>query len=106
MLGEESFTYSDVDDLEIKKITGNFQTSCDDITNYLRENLENNWFYWNTCREITHQVDNAESSNISFYVIALEEDEQTYIYQKHYLDFKKGLYGIYNIKAGEWSLQE
>lgn len=100
MLGEESFSYSKIDDLEIEKVTGDFKTTCDEVTDYLKENLENNWFYWNTCQDVIYKKDEENQTAISFYVVTL--DDESYHYTKHYLDFKNGLYGTYKIKSGEW----
>jgi len=99
-LGEDAFTYSKIDGLEITQAGEDFKTSCENITDYLTETLENNWFYWNTCRDIIYKSWEENQTAISFYVVTLEDESYNYV--KHYLDFKNGLYGTYKIKSGEW----
>jgi len=100
MLGKDAFTYSEINGLEIKQVWEEFKTSCENITEYLTDTLENNWFYWNTCRDVIYKKWEENQTAISFYVVTLEDE--SYNYTKHYLDFKNGLYGTYNIKSGEW----
>lgn len=97
LLGEDSFTYSNINGLEIIKKTGDFRTTCAALTDYLSNTLDNNWFYWNTCRDIIYKAGEENQTAISFYVVSLNED--TYNYTKHYLDFKNSLYGSYDIKS-------
>lgn len=91
MLGEDTFTYSDINGLEIKKVDTR-EIACDTLTDYLSNNI-NTWFYWNTCRDLI------KDKAISFYVLRLDWDEQ-YIYQKHYVDFVNSFYGIYDLETG------
>lgn len=89
-LWEASFTYSGIKGLEVNKEL--FEApSCDGITEFLTDRL-NTWFYWNTCRDIVVDY------GIKFNVIRLSGDE--YIYERHYLDFRHGLYGVYELETG------
>lgn len=99
-LGESSFTYSNINGLEIKQAWEGLKTSCDDITEYLTDTLENNWFYWNTCRDVIYKKWEENQTAISFYVVTLQDESYNYV--KHYLDFKNSLYGTYQVKSGEW----
>ena len=100
LLGEDSFTYSKINGLEIKKQNWDFRTSCAGLTDYLSNTLDSNWFYWNTCRDIIYKAWEENQKAISFYVVSLQEE--TYTYTKHYLDFKNSLYGTYTIKSWDW----
>lgn len=90
-LWTSSFTYSGIEGLEIKKqeVT---DITCENITTSLESSI-NSWFYWNTCRDIIKE------KGISFYVIKLTE-EDTYVYQKHYVDYVHGFYAILDIETG------
>lgn len=89
MLGESSFTYSQIKGLEVQKEILDI-VSCDTLTEYLSERL-NVWYYWNTCRDIV------KDKWIKFNVIRL--DEQEYVYEKHYVDFTHGFYWVYELEA-------
>jgi len=58
----------------------------------------NTWFYWNTCRDITKDL------GIYFNVLRLEGEK--YIYERHYLDFKHNLYGVYELETGTGVTQD
>gem|GEM_PF-3401517 len=90
-LGQDSFTYTNIDNLEIVKKDVS-EITCEGITDYLQTEI-NTWFYWNTCR------DTIKDKGISFYVVLLGKDD-TYIYQKHYVDFIHDFYGIYEVDRG------
>ncbi|PID86462.1 hypothetical protein CSB08_00580 [Candidatus Gracilibacteria bacterium] len=98
-LGEDAFTYSDISGLEINKYSFSGELSCnrDTITNFLRKEV-GSWFYWNTCRDILAVKKGEKTKAISFFVIRL--DGKNYIYEKHFLDLKNGLYGKYEIEKG------
>ena len=100
MLGETSFTYSNIDGLEIQQIEEPITLTCDSITQYLTKQISDRWFYWNSCRDINSSKTTDIPSSISFYVVSL--DEATYDYVKHYIDTTNSLYGTYHIKSGDW----
>jgi hypothetical protein len=86
------FTYSDLKWLEVN--AGSFEKediNCGNVTDFLDSSL-NTWFYWNTCRNIV-----SDDEGISYYVIKLWESKEEYIYEKHYILYNKGLYGVYEI---------
>lgn len=89
-LGVNSITYSNINGFEIvkKDVSG---VTCEGLTEYLQDSI-NTWFYWNTCRDIV------KDKGISFYVIRL--DGETYIYQKHYVDFEHSFSATYDIETG------
>ncbi len=89
-LGATSFTYSNIDTLEVSQRT--VTVNCDGLTEFLTEEI-NTWFFWNTCRDII------KDKGISFNVITLG-DEDNYVYTRHYVDFVHGLYGTYQIDTG------
>jgi len=91
-LWEASFTYSGIKGLEVEKEVLR-AVSCEEITDYLSERI-NTWYYWNTCRDIV------KDEGIKYNVLRLDWDE--YIYERHYLDFKHGFYGIYELEKGTW----
>jgi len=91
MLGEESFTYTQIKWFEVKKELLD-EVSCDSLTDYLGERMKV-WYYWNTCREIV------KDKGIKFNVIRL--DGENYVYERHYIDFTHGFYGIYELETGE-----
>lgn len=96
-LSNTNFTYSKIDDFEVKKLDKPLDLSCtsDEVTNYLINNY--GWTYWNTCRPF----DNSDDSKwVSFFVLRLSGDK--YFYEKHYYDKKHGLYGIKTLETGEW----
>lgn len=88
---DDTITYSKINWLEIniKSITSD-DINCSNVTDYLTTNLWG-WFYWNTCRDII------KDDGISFYVLKL--DWEAYTYEKHYIDYKHGLYWVYVIKT-------
>ena len=90
LLWEDSFTYTQIKGLEVQKETLS-EVGCDEITDLLKERL-NSYYYWNTCRDIV--ID----KGIKFNVIRLSWDE--YIYERHYIDYTKGLYGTYELETG------
>lgn len=92
MLGEDVFTYSLIDSLEIKKKNA-INITCENLTEYLTENI-NTWFYWNTCRDIVKE------KWISFYIIELKGEN--YIYEKHYIDFIHWFYWIQWLEKWNW----
>lgn len=92
MLGEASFTYTDIRGLEIQKEILPLVT-CKNLTEYLGERM-NSWYYWNTCREVV------KDKGIRFNVIRLEGE--SYIYERHYMDFENGLYSTYELETGVW----
>lgn len=87
-LGEKSFTYTQIKWLEINKESLILLT-CEGVTEFLTDRL-NSWYYWNTCRDIV------KDKGINFNVIRLEGDG--YVYERHYLDFIHGFYGIYELE--------
>lgn len=91
-LWEDSFTYTQIKGLEVQKQVLS-EITCEDLTEYLTEKM-NTWYYWNTCRDIV------KDKGIKFNVIRLDGDN--YVYERHYLDFTKGLYGIYELETGTW----
>jgi hypothetical protein len=90
LLWETSFTYTQIKGLEIQKQIL-WEVSCDDVTEFLAEKLST-WYFWNTCRDIV------KDKGIKFNVIRLAWDE--YIYERHYIDFTKWLYGTYELETG------
>jgi len=92
MLGEDAFTYSEIDNLEVKKISVP-ELSCDNVTDFLSNNI-NTWFYWNTCRDLL------KDKVITFYVVKLNGEE--YVYEKHYVDYVNSFYGVYDVQTGTW----
>lgn len=89
-LGEKWFTYSQIKGLEVnKKIIEDL--TCETVTDYLKKSL-GGWFYWNSCRDIV------KDKGIHFNVVRLDGDE--YVYERHYVDFKHGLYGTYELERG------
>ncbi len=50
------------------------------------------WYYWNTCRDIVKDY------GIKFNVLRL--DGEKYIYERHYIDAKHGLYATYELETG------
>jgi hypothetical protein len=50
------------------------------------------WYYWNTCRDIV------KDKGIKFNVIRLQGDD--YVYERHYIDFVHGFYGVYELETG------
>lgn len=90
-LGENSFTYSRINGLEVIQDTSRMDYRCDTLTTRLQEDVQG-WFYWNTCRDII------KDRGISFYVLRLEGDN--YTYEKHYVDWIHNLYGVYEITTG------
>lgn len=99
-LWEKSFTYSDIKWFEVKKeklenidCWKNENTNTYFVTEFLWER-QNSWYYWNTCRDLI------KDNGISFYVTRLSWDD--YFYEKHYLDFVHGFYGVYEIEKGQW----
>jgi len=95
-LWENSFTYSDINGLEIVKKEIPELTS-DTVTEYLTENI-NTWFYWNTFRDII------KDKWVSFYVLRLSWDG--YVYEKHYIDTVHKFYAIYEVETGDWITKE
>jgi len=92
MLWEDSFTYTQIKWLEVQKQILP-ELDCDGVTEYLWESI-NTWYYWNTCRDIV------KDKWIKFNVIRLDGDN--YVYERHYVDFTKWLYGVYELETGEW----
>jgi len=90
-LWEAVFTYTQIKWLEINKEILEI-VSCETLTDYLSERI-NTWYYWNTCRDIV------KDKGIKFNVIRLEGD--TYIYERHYIDFVHGFYGVYELETWE-----
>ncbi len=90
-LGVNSFTYSQINGLEIMKQDNLWEVTCDNLTESLEKTI-NTWFYWNTCR------DTIKDKGISFYVIRLEWQD-AYVYEKHYIDYVHGLHTIYEIET-------
>lgn len=95
-LGEETFTYTQIKGLEINKEILEI-VSCETLTEYLSKKM-NTWYYWNTCRDIV------KDEWIKFNVIRLDGD--SYVYERHYIDFKHGFYGTYELETGEWIISE
>lgn len=91
-LWEASFTYSGIKWFEAKKQIFEAPT-CEDVTEFLRGRI-NTWFYWNTCRDIVKDL------GIKINVLRLEDEQ--YIYERHYLDFKHGIYATYELERGSW----
>lgn len=91
-LWEASFTYTQIKGLEVEKEILS-EVSCDGVTEFLTEKI-NTWFYWNTCRDIVKE------KGIKYNVIRLDGD--AYIYERHYLDYKNGFYGTYELERGTW----
>jgi len=83
-------TYSNIDNLEIRKVDfGTWTVSCDNMTDFLKNNI-GWWFYWNTCRDII------KDKWISVYVLRLDWDK--YVYEKKYFDLNHSLIGNYIVK--------
>ncbi len=98
-LWDWKITYSNISWLVIKK--ENFSASelkIEDIWKsdsswYLNKNLDSSYIYWNSYRNI----DNSKKDSwISFYV--LRKNQNQYIYEKYYFDFKHSLKWILEIK--------
>jgi hypothetical protein len=90
-LGEASFTYTQIKGLEVNKEILEV-VSCDSLTDYISKRI-NTWYYWNTCRDII------KDKGIKFNVIRLEGDN--YVYERHYIDFIHGFYGVYELESGQ-----
>ena len=92
LLWEDSFTYTQIKWLEIQKqiLT---EVMCENLTEYLSEKM-NVWYYWNTCRDIV------SGEGIKFNLIRLEWD--TYVYERHYINYTQGLYWVYELESGQW----
>jgi len=91
-LWDSKFTYSDLKWLEVKyQEYEKKDVNCWNITEFLQKDL-NTWFYWNTCRKIV-----SDDDGISFYVIKLSDDKEEYIYEKHYILYKKWYYWIHEL---------
>ncbi len=89
-VGTDLITYSNIDNLEIKRVEISSGTvNCDNMTDYLKENIWG-WFYWNTCRNII------KDKWISVYVLKLDWDK--YVYEKIYFDYNHWLLGTYIVK--------
>ncbi len=67
--------------------------SCETLTTYLGNH--SGWFYWNTCRPLEKDI------SIYFNVLSLEEDQ--YKYERHYVNFEKGIYATVLLETG-WPL--
>jgi len=93
MLWQESFTYSKINNFEVKKDDSVINANCDNVTNYLKNRLSS-WYYWNTCRPIFL------NKWLYFYVLRLEGDN--YYYEKHYLDKLHNLYGVLLLETWTW----
>ena len=89
-LGESSLTYSGIKGFELQKKVFTTPT-CDTLTEFLTENM-GGYFYWNMCRDIVLD------KGISFMVLRL--DGEKYVYEKQYLDFEHGMYGVYELETG------
>lgn len=90
--GENSFIYNQVKGLEITQKSPREAISCDDITEFLSQELQG-WFYWNTCRPITTE------RWWMFYVIRLVDEK--YVYEKHYFDEKTGIHASLLLETWE-----
>ena len=89
---EASFTYSGIKGFEANKEI--IQTpTCDELSDYLKERLSS-WYYWNTCRDIVQDF------GIKYNVIRL--DGEQYIYERHYIDSKHGIYATYELETWTW----
>ncbi len=87
----DTITYSNIDNLTIKRdIFSSWSINCNNITDFLRQRL-NTWFYWNTCRDII------KDKWISVYVLKFDND--TYTYEKKYIDFNHWLVWDYILKT-------
>ena len=95
-LWEESFTYTQIKWFEIEKEILDSVT-CETLTPYLTERI-NSWYYWNTCRDIV------KDKWIKFNVIRLSGEE--YVYERHYIDFIHGFYGVYELETWVWVTSE
>lgn len=94
-LWEDNFTYSDIKWLEIKIWNWSSQDiNCTNVTDFLSEKL-NVWFYWNTCRPFLSGED-----SITFYVVQANKEKTEYIYEKHYILYKKWIYGTMELASG------
>lgn len=89
-LGEASFTYSGIKWFEANKevITS---SNCENLSAFLSERITS-WYYWNTCRNIVKDF------WIKYNIIRL--DGEKYIYERHYIDAKHGIYATYELETG------
>jgi len=92
MMWEDSFTYSNIENLEIDKVNNIEDITCDNLTDYLVNKY--GWSYWNTCRPIN------TDKWLKFNVLRLDGDN--YFYERHYIDKLHWLYWVYLIESWIW----
>lgn len=92
MMWEDTFTYSNIENLEIKKLKKTLDINCDNLTNYLINSYW--WTFWNTCRQLNWD------NWYYFNVIRLEWEN--YFYERHYLDNKHWIYWIFILEKWTW----
>nr|MDD3720141.1 hypothetical protein [Candidatus Gracilibacteria bacterium] len=89
LLSDSTIIYSNINNFYLRK--DNVENiKCDTLTDYLTEVY--NYSYWNTCRDIV------KDKSIGYYVLRLEGDN--YKYEKHYINYEKGLYGVLLLEEG------
>lgn len=113
ILDETNAYYSDLKGLEISKTSWLSNIVCEapeedleewdepsqhSITNFLLSRY-NSWVYWNTCRPTVSE------KWISFFVLRLLADE-SFSYEKHYLDYNNELHGVLELQTGTWVSKE
>ncbi|MCH8518760.1 hypothetical protein LAT59_03300 [Candidatus Gracilibacteria bacterium] len=89
---DTSFIYNQVRGLEVFIEQTAEELTCDDLTEFLTARLQS-WYFWNTCRFISGE------RGLKFNVLRLSGEE--YVYERHYIDNKSGLYGILELERGE-----
>ncbi|NUJ97416.1 hypothetical protein HGA92_01355 [Candidatus Gracilibacteria bacterium] len=92
ILKGDTFTYSNIENLEIKKesLASLVCSESDTITDFLVERYS--WVYWNSCRELV------KGKGLSLNILRLKGEE--YLYEKHYFDFIHNLHFIYLLEKG------
>jgi hypothetical protein len=111
----DTIFYSDIKGLEIKQKWGLDAVVCEapqsvaasgsgetteatetqhSLTRFLLDTYST-WLYWNTCRPTV------QGKGVSFYAVRLAGDN-SYVYEKHYLDYSNELHGILELESGTW----
>ena len=86
----ESFTYSQVNNLTFARDNNSFNMSCENIADYL--STVYTWYYWNTCRPVSWEN--------WIYVNVLSLSWEEYIYNRVYIDKKHWL--VWNLLLEKW----
>ncbi|MBW7954627.1 hypothetical protein H3C61_02340 [Candidatus Gracilibacteria bacterium] len=89
-IGEEKIVFSgDEENLDIQKISGLDDITCENIDEFLKNNYT--WYYWNTCRSFGENI---------FYVNVLSLSGENYNYERLYLDILNNNFAKILIETG------